>query len=367
MREYVRRLLGEQYEVETVADGEEALKAARERAFDLILTDVMMPRLDGFGLLRELRDDERTRKIPVILLSAPAGEVSKVEGLEAGADDYLVKPFSARELLARVEAMLQLHRVRRESQEALRASERKFSAAFNQSPLPMIITSLDDMRLAEVNESFTLLSGYTREEALGRTPDELGLLTEWERRDEGLKLLQAGQRVYSFEARFLTRSGEERIGVVRSSLIEIDSRPHALSSFTDITERKRVEQALAEGARQQQALYQLADHLHRAQSLDDVYNAALDAILNALRCDRAAILLFDDSGVMRFAGWRGLSDGYRKTVEGHSPWKVGEKHPEPVCINDVDMAELERVSNFTGDNGFCGCTHCSSPGGATCL
>ncbi len=463
MREYVRRLLGWPYEVEAVADGEEALKAARERAFDLILTDVMMPRLDGFGLLRKLREDERTREIPVILISARAGEESKVGGLGAGANDYIVKPFSARELLARVEAILQVQRVRRESQEALRASERKFSAAFNQSPLPMVITSLDDERLAEVNENFVRLSGYTREEALGRTAKELRLLAEWDRRDEGMKLLRAGERFYGFEARFLTKSGEERNGVIRSSLIEINSRPHALSSFTDITERKRaedaigqlaaivessddaivskdlngvimswnkgaeklfgysaeevigksimilippdradeetrvqesvrrgekidhyetvrrrkdgalveisltvspvldkegnvigaskiardinerkrVEQALAEGARQQQALYQLADHLHRALSLDDVYNAALDAILDALRCDRASILLFDDAGVMRFVGWRGLSEGYRKAVEGHSPWKPDEKYPEPVYLNDIDMAEID--------------------------
>src|SRR5262249_42807196 len=178
----------EQYEVVAVNDGEEALKAARERAFDLILTDVMMPRLDGFGLLRELRDDERTREIPVILLSARAGEESKVEGLEAGADDYVVKPFSAGGLLARVEAIVQLQRLRRESQEALRASEQKFSTAFNQSPLPMIISSLDDELMAEVNESFVRLSGYAREEALGRTVKELRLLAEWELRDEGLRL-----------------------------------------------------------------------------------------------------------------------------------------------------------------------------------
>ena len=246
MRDYVRRLLSEHHEVVAVRDGEEAWKAAQERAFDLILTDVMMPRLDGFGLLCRLRDDERTREIPVILLSARAGEESKVEGLEAGANDYLVKPFSARELCARVDAMLQLQQVRRESQEALRTSERKFSAAFKQSPLPMIITSLEDRRLAEVNESFVRLSGYTRDEALGRTPDELKLLAEWERRDEGLKLLRAGESVYGFEARFLTKSGEERIGVIRSALMEIDSRPHVLSSFTDLTERKQAEDAIGQ-------------------------------------------------------------------------------------------------------------------------
>jgi PAS domain S-box-containing protein len=341
MREYLRGLLGRQHEVEAVGDGEQALEAAREGPFDLILADVMMPGLDGFGLLRKLRSDERTREIPVILVSARAEEASKIEGLKAGADDYLVKPFSARELLARVEARLEIQRVRRESQEALLASERKFSAAFNQSPLPMIITSLDDRRVTEVNESFVRLSGHTREEAVGRTADELRLLTDWEERDEGLKVIREGERVYRFEARFLTKSGEERVGIVTSSVVEINSRPFLLHSFTDLTERKRGEQALAEGVRQQRALYCLADHLHRALSLDDVYNAALDAILSALGCDGAAILLSDEAGMMRFASWRGLSGGYRKAVEGHSPWKAHERFPEQVCINDVDVAEMD--------------------------
>ena len=87
--------------------------------FDLVLSDVMMPKLDGFGLLKALRGDDRTATIPVILLSARAGEESSVEGMEAGADDYLVKPFSARELLARVEAHLNLQRIRRESEAAV--------------------------------------------------------------------------------------------------------------------------------------------------------------------------------------------------------------------------------------------------------
>src|SRR6185369_12906052 len=115
--DYVRRLLAAAYEVEAVADGEAALAAARERPPDLILTDVMMPKLDGFGLLAALRADERTKTVPVILLSARAGEEARVEGLEQGADDYLTKPFSARELLARVGARLEIARIRRESLE----------------------------------------------------------------------------------------------------------------------------------------------------------------------------------------------------------------------------------------------------------
>jgi signal transduction histidine kinase len=119
MREYLRRLLATRYEVEAVADGEAALGLARYREFDLVLADVMMPKLDGFGLLRGLRADQRTQTLPIIMLSARAGEESRVEGMDAGADDYLVKPFSARELLARVEAHLNLQRVRREAEEVL--------------------------------------------------------------------------------------------------------------------------------------------------------------------------------------------------------------------------------------------------------
>lgn len=115
MREYVARLLGQRYDVETVADGDSALAAVRSRPPDLVLSDVMMPGLDGFALIRALRSDARTREVPVILLSARAGEEARVEGIGAGADDYLVKPFSARELLARVGTHLELARVRAEA------------------------------------------------------------------------------------------------------------------------------------------------------------------------------------------------------------------------------------------------------------
>ncbi len=122
MRAYVRRLLIEQgYVVEAVSDGQAALAAARRTPPDLILSDVMMPGLDGFGLLRALRADPPLRAVPVVLLSARAGEEAQVEGLDAGADDYLTKPFSARELLARVGTNLQMARLRREAAEALRA------------------------------------------------------------------------------------------------------------------------------------------------------------------------------------------------------------------------------------------------------
>jgi DNA-binding NtrC family response regulator/signal transduction histidine kinase len=117
MRQYLRHLLGARYEVHAVSDGRQALEATRLLRPALVLADVMMPQLDGFGVLRAIRDDAGLAGMPIILLSARAGEESRVEGLQAGADDYLVKPFTARELLARVEAHLKLANLRRETAE----------------------------------------------------------------------------------------------------------------------------------------------------------------------------------------------------------------------------------------------------------
>ena len=100
----------------------------------------MMPRLDGFGLLRELRGDPRLRDLPVILLSARAGEEARVEGLDAGADDYLTKPFSARELIARVNANLEMALVRREATRDLRESEARFRNMAEHAPVMMWMT-----------------------------------------------------------------------------------------------------------------------------------------------------------------------------------------------------------------------------------
>jgi PAS domain S-box-containing protein len=124
LRDYIGRLLMDHgYDVDLVADGEAALAALRARRPDLLVTDVMMPRLDGFGLLRAVREDARLRDLPIVMLSARAGDDAKVEGLDAGADDYLTKPFSARELLARVAANIAMARLRREAAAAVSASE----------------------------------------------------------------------------------------------------------------------------------------------------------------------------------------------------------------------------------------------------
>ena len=123
MREYLRRLLSDHFTVVAVANGAQAVAYIQrypEARPDLVLTDVMMPELDGFGLIHALRADPTMAMLPVILLSARAGEEAAVEGLEAGADDYLIKPFSAREVLSRIEARLEVSRLRAASDQRTR-------------------------------------------------------------------------------------------------------------------------------------------------------------------------------------------------------------------------------------------------------
>jgi signal transduction histidine kinase len=135
MREYLARLLGQHWSVETAADAAAAMKRAREWLPDLVLADVMMPGVDGFGLLRDLRTDARTRNIPVIMVSARAGEDARIDGLAAGADDYLIKPFSARELIARINSHLGIALAARQKAQLLERAQaaRQDAEAANES------------------------------------------------------------------------------------------------------------------------------------------------------------------------------------------------------------------------------------------
>ncbi|MFL5355621.1 ATP-binding protein [Archangium sp.] len=153
MRDYIRRVLSAHFEVEVVADGQAALESALAHPPDLVLSDVMMPRLDGVGLLRALRAAPHTKELPLLLLSARAGEEATLEGLGSGADDYLVKPFSARELLARVHSNLDRVRMRREVarerahvetlMEAIRARDDFLSVASHELKTPLAAFQLN--------------------------------------------------------------------------------------------------------------------------------------------------------------------------------------------------------------------------------
>ncbi|MDJ1502112.1 ATP-binding protein [Xanthocytophaga agilis] len=127
MREYVERLLSDRFTVLTAINGEDALQKILRFKPELVLSDIMMPKMDGFELLRQIRNHPEIKNIPVIFLSARAGEEAKVEGLDAGVDDYLVKPFSAKELIGRVSNQIRINQVRRET-------EQQFYQLFLQAP-----------------------------------------------------------------------------------------------------------------------------------------------------------------------------------------------------------------------------------------
>ncbi|MEO5826108.1 MAG: ATP-binding protein [Gemmatimonadales bacterium] len=154
MRDYLSRLLASGFEVRTAADGAIALEIATEWQPDLILSDVMMPRLDGFELLRALRSRETTRSVPFIMLSARAGEEARIDGLHAGADEYLVKPFSARELIARVEA--QLTRARLRSLEDAHAT--RLESVFRNAPVGVAIVKGSEHRVEFTNAAYDVIA-----------------------------------------------------------------------------------------------------------------------------------------------------------------------------------------------------------------
>jgi PAS domain S-box-containing protein len=174
IREYIERLLARNYEVTSLEDGEQAWEAVLDRPPDLVLTDIMMPRLDGFGLLSRLRADPRTSAIPVIMLSARAGEEARSEGMEAGADDYLVKPFTARELLARVGAHIAMYRLR--SQLTAGEHEQRLKAEAAESQYRTILESISEgftfvdhaWTIRYVNHQSAVISGRPADELVGK-------------------------------------------------------------------------------------------------------------------------------------------------------------------------------------------------------
>ena len=156
MRDYLSRILtGAGYRVDTVEDGARALEAVRAQAPDLVISDVMMPELDGLSLVAELRADPRTASVPVLLLSARAGQEASIEGLQAGADDYLVKPFAAAELLARVRANMELAR--------LRNHQARWRAALVDSLQEAFFVCDEDGAVIEINAAFSDILGYGAE------------------------------------------------------------------------------------------------------------------------------------------------------------------------------------------------------------
>ena len=247
MRAYLSRLLNANFDVETVADGEQAMASINRRRPDLLLSDVMMPAMDGLSMLAVLRADPKTVTLPVILLSARAGEEAEIEGLQAGADDYLVKPFSSRELLARVVSVLKIASLRAASDQSLRVSEQRFRALGLASSDVIYCISSDWREMRELD-------------GRGFLADTLEPTTEWLQKyvppeDFGQVMAVvleaiAGKKIFELEHRVLRADGN--VGWTFSRAIPLlDERNEITEWFgaaSDVTARKEAEESLRRNA-----------------------------------------------------------------------------------------------------------------------
>jgi PAS domain S-box-containing protein len=198
-------------------------------------------------------------------------------------------------------------------------------------------------RMLRVNQTVCELMGREAADLLGRS-----IFDETSPQDLAPDLAQFRRQVageidrYTIEKRLARKDRSYFWAEVTSSSVRdaAGNFLYAIRVQHDISARKAAEAALARRSEEQAALFRFSERLQYAASLADVYDAGLDAILAALACERASILLFDDGSVMRFVGWRGLSDGYRKAVEGHAPWDRNEANPRPVYFEDVGVSAL---------------------------
>ena len=276
-----------------------ARAAAQENVPDLVLSDVMLPGLDGFGLLKALRADQRTAEVPVLLLSAKAGEEARVEGLQAGADDYLTKPFSARELLARVEAHLELSKLRRETATVLRQNHERLSMALAASDTGTFRWEPSTGRFVEFDENLKRLFGLVPGESVRTTEDFLARVhpEEVPRVAAAVERSRQGAN-FEMEYRVILSSGGVRWLYDRGKL-ERDSAgqpTYLVGACTDITKRKQVEQALRDTAERLRLLWEAATVLLTTEDPDAMLRCLFAKIAPHFGLDAYFNFLVNETG-----------------------------------------------------------------------
>jgi PAS domain S-box-containing protein len=240
-------LTGEGYRVRAADSGELALASAGAHPPDLILLDVRMEGLDGLEVCRRLKADERTRSIPVILISAFAQADEWIAGLQMGAADYVNKPFRTEELLTRVKAQLAIRQAElslSHQAESLRESEERYRMLFNHSPDGIVIAT-PDWHYTDVNTSVCQMLGYTREELIGKHASEVVVPEDAPRITGGLYDEARTQARHQSEWTFRRKDGSTFVAEVIAATMP-DGHPMAV--MRDVTERKRAEEELRRSA-----------------------------------------------------------------------------------------------------------------------
>lgn len=353
MRRYMTRLLSERFDVTGVADGATALELIRTRRPDLVVCDAMAPQLDGFGLLQAIRSRTELRTLPVILLSARAGEDSRIEGFDAGADDYLVKPFSARELQARVNVHLHLARLRGRAEERereLRTRAEGYASALKESTerLSASLTAAGtgtfrwDLRTDQLDFDAPLvrLTGLTRPPGPIPLAEILALVHPDDRaRAEaaGRAIVEQGENL-DLEFRVVQPSGAIRWleGKGRTFFDDTGAVAYMTGALVDITKRKQAEMFVW---RQRDVLEQIVQGAPLADVLETL---TLDLEQVAERTLFAVVMMAERDGRrLRFAAgrrcpaaWRPLLDGIEIGLESGSCGAAAARH-ERVIVRDV--------------------------------
>ncbi|MEU6409772.1 SpoIIE family protein phosphatase [Microbispora sp. NPDC046933] len=357
MREYLVRLLkGAGYLVSTAGDGMEALDAIREDAPDLVVSDVMMPRLDGLSLVAALRSDPRTAAVPVVLLSARAGQEASIEGLQAGADDYLVKPFAAAELLARVRANMDMAR--------LRQHQARWRTALVDSLQEAFFVCDEQGAVVEINGAFTDILGYGPEN-LPYTPihpwwpDAATDPEAYQQVAEAFGgLLGPGQGSYTIPVTH--RDGHQLwISVTFNQAQDPDTGRHVVvGTFRDVTAEHYAIQ-------RESALASLSTVLSQAGSLSDALTGALRELRDLWRARSVLAAVFGQGDEPALTAtdpsvtWHGLPGERRRTltdllqrplltpVADRNGVGVLLEHPEGQLALWVDMGDHRP---FTGED-----------------
>ncbi len=358
MREYVRRLLHSSgYEVDAVENGRLAVEAARRAKTDLILSDVMMPQLDGFGLLAEIRRDPQLAGIPVVMLSAHAGEEAKIEGLDAGADDYLVKPFIARELLARVNSNIQMAHVRREAARAVMQSEQQFlmtqerlTLALSTGRVAVYDWDVDTDRLA-IQGPLAEVFGVDVQDAVAGLPLEsflAGIHPEDRARAAEFvaRTVSTGE---PFEAEYRTCGA----GGIRDVLSrgQIRTQPNGQRVFSgvliDLTHEREAEKVLREQTRTLKILNRIAGALSSDFDLDRISQALVDAATQLSGATR---------GAFAYCAHDGSSGDAIRYV--YSPTQNAEQHLSlPRSMREMEgmLGEVDGPTQISGASESGGC------------
>lgn len=369
MRDYLSRLLrSDGYQVETVADGYEALDAIRAGMPDIVVSDVMMPRLDGLGLVAALRADRRTAAVPVLLLSARAGQEESISGLRAGADDYLVKPFAAAELLARVRANVELAR--------LRDYQARWRTAVVDSLQEAFFICDERGTVVEINEAFSDILGFGTD----GLPYEV-MHPWWPSAESDVEahrqLHEAFEQVLVkphgvLTALPLTHRDGHRLWATATFTHAEDpdtGRSVVVGTLRDVTAEHYIIQ-------RESALAALNEQLVQADTLDDAVQAAAEAFRTVWGARRALAVTLasapgdDDSDIadqavvtaMVCAGepvrWEDLSRTARQAIlslrdndllapETSEPGEAGValQHPQGVLVIYIELSEQRRFSS----------------------